>query len=135
MDLHKIYLHIYIELEEQDDVIRLENPSCFSITESFKNSSKSKKILKLNLSNMRWRMMVAVTALKFSFRKETGMKTSQKETSATTDQMIRTSTTNKATINLQVAQLRDLSCIYQDFQIMLSKVILRNSAPKLAANL
>lgn len=76
MDLHKIYLHIYIELEEQDDVIRLENPSCFSITESFKNSSKSKKILKLNLSNMKWRMMVAVTALKFSFRKETGMKTS-----------------------------------------------------------
>lgn len=84
---------------------------------------------------MRWRMMVAVTALKFSFRKETGMKTSQKETSATTDQMTRTSTTNKATINLQVAQLRDLSCIYQDFQIMLSKVILRNSAPKLAASL
>ena len=78
---------------------------------------------------------MAVTALKFSFRKETGMKTSQKETSATTDQMTRTSTTNKATINLQVAQLRDLSCIYQDFQIMLSKVILRNSAPKLAASL
>ena len=135
MDHHRIYLHIYIELEEQDDVIRLENPSCFSIIESFKNSSKLKKILKLNLSNMRWRMMVAGTALKFSFRKETGMKTSQKETLVTTDQMTRTSTTNKAIINLQVVQLRALSCIYQDFQIMLSKVTSRNSVPKLVTGL
>lgn len=78
---------------------------------------------------------MAATAPKFSFRKETGMKTNQKETLATTDQMTRTSTTNKATINHLVVQLRDLNCIYQDFLIMLSKVILRSFVPKWAASL
>lgn len=79
--------------------------------------------------------MGALTMPKDSCRRETGTKTDPKRTLEMDEKMTVILVTKMGTQNRQAAPHKDLSCICQVFQIMLSKVTLRSYVPKLAASL